>query len=236
MVIFAKAVQELTTLESDSGHTHADLARILAGVEVALRGVIETLAVLADETEGQRFDSALDELLNAIATRVAVLVRAHSLDVFRYDRERNELYAARRSPSGRTVEKRFRVEEGLVADVLATNHAVNLTIDTGDISAERMLGGLGDGLDAQSHAVLLVPLASGSGEVLGLVCALNRIPDDAEPLATPLPTGFGPEIQETIGTVVTVLGELLECSGIVAAAIQKQRAVTARTSSSSRVE
>ena len=227
MVIFANAIQELAALESDSASTHEDLARILAGVDVGLRGVIETLSVLGHEAEGQRFDSALDELLNAIATRVAAFVQVHSLDVFRYDRERYELFAVRRSPNGRTLEKRFRVEDGLVADVLATNRPVNLTIDPDDGSAGNKLGGLGDGFEAQRHAVLLVPLASGSGEVLGLVCALDGIPDDAQRLATPQSPGFGPEIEETIGSVVVVLGELLECSGIVAAAIQKQRAVTA---------
>ena len=212
MVIFTKAIQQLTADSAVASFSRDDLARVLADVEAGLRGVVGTLSVLSDEAETHRFDAALDDLLYAIATRVAVLVDARTLDVFRYDRGSNVLSAVRRLPGGRHHEIRLQAHSGPVADALAANRAVSVTIPRD--AAEPDIRELSDALDAHGHTVLLAPLAASSGEVLGLVAALGGTPA----------SDFGSEGRETIESVVPVLSDLLECVADVAAAIQKQRA------------
>ncbi len=231
MVIFSTAIQELTSPHSESARSREGLRRILADVESGLRGVIETLSVLGDVTEGQRFDSALDELLRAIATRVASLIHAHSLDVFQYDHDRGELFTVRIAQGGRPSELRLSVGSGPIAEALESGRIVNLKFESDGTRSTGPLRSLDDAFASRTRHALLAPLTSEAGEALGLVCAMNRVRPDAGP-DVPIEealdsAGFGHDDRETIEPVLPVLCEILECSRVVRAAIQKQRAVTA---------
>ena len=148
------------------------LADLGARMQNSLKGVdrrIQKLTSVLDVAKAMTSERNLDQLLDLILREAAKVVEADRCSLFIRDREKNELWS--KVAQGAQSEIRVPMGIGIAGSVAETGQAINLQ----DAYADQRFRRAFDALHSyRTSTILCVPMRDASGEVTGVLQALNK--------------------------------------------------------------
>ncbi len=135
---------------------------------VDLKRRVEKLTSILDVAKAMQAQRNIEHLLPLILTEASKVVHADRCSLFLLDRERNELWS--KIAQGASGEIRFPVGTGIAGAVAQSGEVLNLPDAYADPRFNRSFD-LSSGYRTQS--ILCVPMRDASGEIVGVIQALN---------------------------------------------------------------
>lgn len=214
--------------------TQDTFKQVVTDVEDKLKVVQQTLGMLDIlDSQGQGFDSVLEEMLRSITLKTGELLNADRTTIFLIDEEKEELWSiVAKDESGKNLELRFPKTAGIVGEVATFKKVVNIPYDFYDDPRSTTAQQSDKRIGYRTYTMLAMPLLNEeTGELVAVVQLINKLraSHNAEALLADKIDmgGFTGEDEQIFREFAPSIRLILESSKSFYIATQKQRAAAA---------
>lgn len=214
--------------------TQDTFKQVVTDVEEKLKVVQQTLGMLDIlDSQGQGFDSVLEEMLRSITLKTGELLNADRTTIFLIDDERDELWSiVAKDENGKNLELRFPKSAGIVGEVATLKKVVNISYDFYNDPRSTTAQQSDKKTGYRTYTMLALPLLNEeTGELVAVVQLINKLRSAHNPQAQLSEKidmgGFTAEDEQVFREFAPSIRLILESSKSFYIVTQKQRAAAA---------
>lgn len=205
---------------------------VISHIELDFGVVNQTLSIMNNFGESQRFDEVLNQMLSSITSKTGEVLNADRTTIFLLDQEKNELWSkVTKGEGSELVEIRISRDHGIVGEAATIKKVVNIAYDFYNDPRSSIAREIDKRTQYRTYTLLALPLLDEEGDLVGVFQLVNKLKQfysPEAPLAERIDSkGFTLEDERLLTEFARSIKLMLKSSNMFYKAAQKQRATSA---------